>query len=102
MEQRQEKRSEKTGVEVIFDKIKEEVPPVVIKGGSIEVEFPVDAFKNAADGSDVRLAKHPDDTRKITLILITDNMNNLLNAFTLPANLGGRCIIRVFDDHGLS
>ena len=74
-----------------------EVPPIIIKGGSIDVEFPIEAFDDVEHGTKVKKVKHPKNT-KITVIEVRDYKKVLLNSYTLPANLNGKCFVVVWDD----
>ncbi len=51
----------------------EEVPPVVIKGGSLEVRFPDVDFDDADNRTKVKKVTHPDPNIKILRVEIHDN-----------------------------
>jgi hypothetical protein len=75
-----------------------EVPPVIVKGGSMLIEFPAeDGFDAPEHGKKVKYVKHPKDT-KITVVEVRDHKKVLLNSYTLPANLNGKCFVLVWDD----
>jgi hypothetical protein len=77
-----------------------EVPPVIVKGGSMLVEFHVaggGGFDAPEHGKKVKFVKHPKDTT-ITVIEVRDHKKNLLNSYTLPVSLNGKCFVVVWDD----
>jgi hypothetical protein len=91
-DQGSKKRSKENG-----DKGKLEVPPVIIKGGSIEVEFPAVDFDDGDNHTKVKRAKHPHDT-KILRIEVQDYQKKPIHSYTLPTNLNGKCLIYIWDD----
>jgi hypothetical protein len=74
-----------------------EVPPVIIKGGSIEVEFKAMDFDDGDNHTKVKKVKHPHDT-KILRIEVQDYQKNQIHNYVLPANLNGKCLIYIWDD----
>ncbi|MBC8029926.1 MAG: hypothetical protein H7Z16_07430 [Pyrinomonadaceae bacterium] len=96
MDQKSEKEEE-FGFEREGRKGTLEVPPVVIKGGSIEVEFPIEPFDAPEHGKKVKLVKHPKNT-EITIIEVRDPQKNVINTYRLPANLKGKCYICIWDN----
>jgi hypothetical protein len=73
-----------------------EVPPVIIKGGSMEVEFFPD-FDDDDNKKKVKKVKHPHDT-KIVKVVIEDYHKNELNSYRIPPELHGKCLIFIVDD----
>ncbi len=75
-----------------------EVPPVIIKGGSIEVEFKNEPFEDDDNHTKVKKVKYPKKDTKITVIEVRDYQKNILNTYRLPASYDGKCLIYVWDD----
>lgn len=82
-----------------------EVPPVVIKGGSLkalfaEQAFSIDKFEDPTTKQKVRECTHPTGTLRIIRIEIRDNRqtsnDDLLCLYTVPAELDGRVDVIVF------
>ncbi|MGI8565525.1 MAG: hypothetical protein ACR2LZ_03470 [Pyrinomonadaceae bacterium] len=66
--------------------------PVVIKGGSIEIEFD-DTFMPDPNAKGKK--KFKDANRKITGVEVTDEHGNVLCAVTLPKSLQNKCVVRI-------
>jgi len=77
-----------------------EVPPVIIKGGSIQVEFRDVPFDDADNHTQVNKVSHPDSTVEIGSVEIRDFPGNLLGFYKVPTNLNGKCIISVIAVEG--
>ncbi len=83
----------------------QEVPPVVIKGGSLEVQtkaqpFTITEFDDPATKTNLRVASHPNKAIKIIRVEIRDNRptsnDDLLCLYAVPAELAGQVDINVF------
>lgn len=78
----------------------EEVPPVVIKGGSLKLEFKDVDFDSDADAQKkIRLASHPNSNIKILRVEIRDNRTgekDKLLSFYDATDVAGRIDIIVF------
>lgn len=60
-------------VESIFARSREEVPPIIIKGGSLKVRFPDVDFDDPDNHSKVKKANHPNNGITILRVEIRDN-----------------------------
>lgn len=97
MEQKRTSSKRAARSRVAFErKGKLEVPPVIVKGGSMNVEFPVGDFEDDT-GKPIKVAKHTKNT-KITVVEVRDHKKKLLNSYTLPDELKGKCFVVVWDD----
>src|ERR1051326_2002212 len=59
--------------ENLFARSREEVPPIIIKGGSLKVRFPDVDFDDPDNHSKVKKANHPTAGIKILRVEIRDN-----------------------------
>lgn len=81
-----------------------EVPPVIVKGGSLDVEFPRVPFIDAGDGSRVVLARGPLEgpghVGQITLVEYRHKVTKeVIASHPRPAGLDHRdCLVVVWDD----
>jgi hypothetical protein len=80
-----------------WSKGKSVLPPLIIKGGSIAVQFPGEGYVDDEHGTKVKSVTNPEDAR-IATIEIRDYNKNLLNSYTLPASLNGKCFVLVWDE----
>jgi hypothetical protein len=101
-------RSEKFSLQqekfVRSDSGEAEVPPIIVKGGSLDVEFPRVPFEDASTGSPVVLAIGPvtgeGHVGRIALVEYRHRQTKEVIAFLRrPANLPHEdCLITVWDD----
>lgn len=103
-QKREHKASQKHERFVRSDTGEEEVPPVIIKGGSLDVEFGRVPFHDPVNNKDIVLVQSPPASSagfgKITLVEFRNKVTKQVFAFMpLPTGLTHEnCLICIWDD----